>query len=53
MKYVGEYVAFEYEGLFFPGKIEMLKKGRATVTSMEKCGRSWKWPERPDVVDYP
>lgn len=51
-KIVNEYVIFVYEGEYFPGKILRVAKTTATISSMQKCRRLWKWPEKPDVLDY-
>lgn len=51
-KVVNEYVIFLYEGKYFPGKILRASKTKATISSMEMFGRLWKWPEKPDVLNY-
>ena len=30
-----------------------INKAEATVTPMQICGRLWKWPDRPDILNYP
>lgn len=51
-KHVGEYVVFKYEGRYYPGKIIAISAVEATITAMKSCGRLWKWPDRPDILDY-
>lgn len=52
-KYVNEYVVFKYDGKYYPGKITTLGTEEATISSMQRAGRLWKWPDRPDILPYP
>lgn len=52
VKSINEHVIFKYEGQYYPGQIISVTDDSATVSSMVKCGRLWKWPERPDILDY-
>lgn len=49
---VGEYVAVNYEGKYFPGKIKEIEPTGALVSSMEKIGRLRKWPANEDVLFF-
>jgi hypothetical protein len=51
-KQINEYCVVKYEGKLFPGLIIGVSETHATVSAMAKCGRLWKWPERPDILDY-
>lgn len=51
-KFVNEFVVFKYDGKFSPGKITAVSTDEATVSSMIRSGRLWKWPEKPDVLSY-
>ena len=53
LRSIGEFVVFKYEDAYFPGKIAKINKAEATVTAMQKCGRLWKWPDKPDILKYP
>lgn len=47
------YVIVKYEKSYFPGQIQQRKKNECLVKTMEPCGmRSWKWPEKDDVLWY-
>lgn len=50
---VDQHVAFIYQGGVFPGKILDFNNESVTITSMQKSLKSWKWPEKPDVLSYP
>lgn len=49
---VNEYVAVKYDNKLFPGVIIAVSDTQATVSSMVKSGRLWKWPERQDILNY-
>lgn len=49
---INEFVIFKYDGQYYPGKIIDVANVTATISSMVKCGRLWKCPERPDVLEY-
>ncbi|CAH2062580.1 unnamed protein product, partial [Iphiclides podalirius] len=49
---IGEFCAVRYEEKLFPGVITGASKTHATVSSMVKAGKLWKWPDRPDILDY-
>lgn len=50
---VEDYVVVEYEGESWPGQIKKKEKDGAYVKCLARCGLSWKWPEREDVIFYP
>lgn len=52
LKQINEYVIFTYDNKYYPGKIINVTEYTATISSMIQCGRLWKWPERPDVLEY-
>lgn len=43
---------FSYQNALYPGIITNVSETAATISSMEKCGRQWKWPGREDKIDY-
>ena len=49
---VGDYVVADYEGRKYPGKIISKESGdyEYEVSSMVKCGKYWKWPEKEDII---
>jgi hypothetical protein len=49
---VGQYVVFTYENELFPGKIISYDDQGATVSSMKRTLKSWKWPEKEDILTY-
>lgn len=51
-KVVGEYVVVVYEGSFFPGRIEIISSESATVSTMVKTTKAWRWPIPADVLEY-
>lgn len=46
-------MVFTYEGELFPGKIINIEKQVATISAMQRNGKLWKWPNTPDILDYP
>lgn len=52
LKQINEFVIFTYDNKYYPGKIINVTEHTATISSMIQCGRLWKWPERPDVLEY-
>ncbi|KAE9525572.1 hypothetical protein AGLY_014099 [Aphis glycines] len=52
-KKVGECVVFTHEGELFTGKIINIEKQVATISAIQKNGKLWKWPNSPDILDYP
>lgn len=50
---VGQHVAFLYEDEVYPGKIVRCDDEGATISSMAKSIKSWKWPEKEDILTYP
>ena len=46
----GIYVTVQYEGRKYPGEVIQVTKSEAKISCMERRGRSWKWPERPDEL---
>lgn len=49
---VGKYVIFTYEGELFPGQILSYDNEGAVIKAMQKSLKSWKWPEKPDILNY-
>ncbi|XP_050509990.1 uncharacterized protein LOC126886899 [Diabrotica virgifera virgifera] len=49
---IADYVIIQYEGSMFPGVVTGVEKQGVNVSSMEKCGRFWKWPDREDQLMY-
>ncbi|KAF5281558.1 hypothetical protein FQA39_LY05093 [Lamprigera yunnana] len=50
---VGEFVAFLYEGNVISEQITIITEEGPTIKAMKRVGKLWKWPDRPDVLDYP
>jgi len=48
----GIYVTVQYEGCEYPGEVIQVKNCGAKISCMERSGRSWKWPARPDELFY-
>ncbi|CAG5000327.1 unnamed protein product [Parnassius apollo] len=48
-----DYVLVEYEGEQWPGQVKTVDDDGAFVSCMNRCGLSWKWPEKPDCIFYP
>ena len=48
----GEFVIVKYDAKFYPGVIVKAFPATASISAMTPVGRLWKWPERPDVLDY-
>lgn len=51
-KCIDEFVVIKYNDKYYPGKILNVAETEATVSSMEKFGRLWKWPKKPDILNY-
>ncbi|XP_049947042.1 uncharacterized protein LOC126452454 [Schistocerca serialis cubense] len=49
---VGQYVIFKYEGEYFPGLITDVSDDGATISSMQKSKKSWKWPMPRDEIKF-
>lgn len=49
---VNEFVIFSYEGELFPGQIRKINNDGADISSMQRCGLAWKWPDHVDVMSY-
>ncbi|GBL70124.1 hypothetical protein AVEN_153799-1 [Araneus ventricosus] len=47
-----EHVVFHYEGEFFPGKIVSITESGMKISSMQRSLKSWKWPNKPEVMEY-
>jgi hypothetical protein len=43
---------FLYEGNVYPGKIMSFNKENVYISSMVKSLKSWKWPEKSDILEY-
>lgn len=52
VKEVGQHVVFTYENKHFPGKIIDFDENGATISSMQKSLKSWKWPDKADILYY-
>ncbi|XP_046393584.1 uncharacterized protein LOC124161317 [Ischnura elegans] len=50
---VGQFVAVTYDNELYPGKIINVNDDGATISSMTKSKKSWKWPEKEDIIIYP
>ncbi|KAB0802144.1 hypothetical protein PPYR_04330 [Photinus pyralis] len=50
---IDQHVAFLYQGQVYPGKIVAYDEEGATISSMQKSLKSWKWPEKSDILNYP
>ncbi|RZF41703.1 hypothetical protein LSTR_LSTR011638 [Laodelphax striatellus] len=48
----GEFVVFEYEGEYFPGKILKFTDKTVEISALQKSLKSWKWPEKQDIHSY-
>uniref|UniRef100_A0A6P7HCB8 Uncharacterized protein LOC114346879 isoform X2 n=1 Tax=Diabrotica virgifera virgifera TaxID=50390 RepID=A0A6P7HCB8_DIAVI len=48
----GDFVNIKYIGNLYPGKVIKANQEGAEVSSMEKAGYDWKWPEKEDVLFY-
>jgi hypothetical protein len=48
----GEFVVFLYEGNVCPGKIISFNEKNIYIFSMVKSLKSWKWPQKPDILEY-
>lgn len=48
-----DFVLVEYEGELWPGQIQTKEADGAYVKCLTRCGRSWKWPEKEDIIFYP
>lgn len=48
----GDFVIFLYEGEQFPGKVTLVKEDECEISSMQKSGQNWKWPNKVDVLFY-
>jgi hypothetical protein len=49
---VGDYVVLKYEAKLYPGKVMIVKKEGAEVSSMVPSGSNWKWPNLNDQIFY-
>lgn len=49
----GEFVIVKYDSKYYPGVVLSASSTTASISAMQSIGRLWKWPERPDVLDYP
>ncbi|KAJ8909702.1 hypothetical protein NQ315_002742 [Exocentrus adspersus] len=48
------YVIVDYNGMYYPGQVISVNEDIIRIKHMEKCGKTklWRWPEKPDCVDY-
>jgi hypothetical protein len=49
---VGQYVVFIYQNELFTGKIISYDDKGGTVSSMKRSLKSWKWPDKEDILTY-
>jgi hypothetical protein len=49
---VGQYVVFMYQNEMFTGKIISYDNKGGTVSSMKRSLKSWKLPEKEDILTY-
>lgn len=50
---IGSFVIIKYEGEYFPGKIESLRKNEFEISTMTlTTGNTFKWPNTPDKMFY-
>ena len=47
------FVIVDYEGQYFPGKVEKITKTGVKVSCFVKSLNAWKCPQHPDVHTYP
>ena len=48
----GTYVIVEYDGIHYPGAVEVNTAGEYLVNVMEPCRGGWRWPRRKDSLWY-
>lgn len=53
VRQIDQYVAFLYQEQVYAGKIVAFDEEGATISSMVKSLKSWKWPEKVDLLHYP
>ncbi|KAJ4432852.1 hypothetical protein ANN_21491 [Periplaneta americana] len=46
----GDFVAVEYEGESWPERVKSTKNDGAYANCMERCGLSWKWPDKENSI---
>lgn len=46
------FVIVDYEGVFYPGKLEDISSDEVYVSVMEKTGVNWRWLSKPDKLWY-
>lgn len=46
------FVIVDYEGVYYPGKLEDRSSDEVYVSVMEKTGVNWRWPSKPDKLWY-
>lgn len=51
IRQVGQYVAFVYEDGIFAGKF-ITFNDQEVIHVMQKCLKSWRWPEKPSEMSY-
>jgi hypothetical protein len=52
IKACGQFVVFLYEGNIYPGKIISFNEKNVYMFAMVKRLKPWKWPEKPDALEY-
>ncbi|KAF6216268.1 hypothetical protein GE061_000608 [Apolygus lucorum] len=52
VKKIGQHCVVKYDGDFYPGVILSVDQDTAKVSTMAKGLKSWKWPEKVDILDY-
>ena len=48
----GDFVICQYEGELFPGQVTKVYSEGARVKAFQKCAGGWRWPRKPDEIDY-
>lgn len=51
-KELGEFVAFSYNNNLYAGLIKSVDEDGPVISSMQSCGKLWKWPQPPDILKY-
>ena len=49
---IGDFVICQYEGELFPGQVTKVYSEGARIKVFQKCAGGWRWPTKPDEIDY-
>jgi hypothetical protein len=52
IKACGQFLVFLYEGNVYPRKIISFNEEIVYISAMVKSLKSWKWPEKPNILEY-